>query len=408
MIKIVIVDDDTLLCKQISDYSARLSAETTCFHSVTSLKEEQDILVNADIVLLDLCIGAEDGIEALHHLAEQGCTAGVVLISGMDAKVLRTAERIGVDLGLRVLGALEKPFGMQHLAAMLEAAPAVSDKGNTVAGDERALHAALINGELTLHYQPKIDLSKGGLGSIEALARWQHPERGLLPPSEFIPVAERTGLIVPLTYWAVGEAIRQIAAWRQDGLLVGVALNVPCEMLNNNELPRIIEEALSRHDVPGDAITLEVTETEVMRDTLTAMDVLTRLRLKGIGLSIDDFGTGTSSLQKLLHLPFSELKIDKAFVSHADTDADARLLNSAVIDLAHKLGLRVVAEGVETRPVFDELERAGCDAIQGFLIAKPMPADALAEWAHTDAPLWSLVGVPASGAADTVPVSQAC
>jgi predicted phage terminase large subunit-like protein len=236
----------------------------------------------------------------------------------------------------------------RHQGSLVAAAgvPAGHDRVPSELGRSHG-NRAIRNQELVLYYQPKLELQSGRVIGAEALVRWQHPKRGLIPPSDFIPLAESTGLILPLTQWVLGDAVRQLSEWR----------------------------VLKQHDVSGSSLNLEVTESGAMTNVVSAMDVLTRLRLKGISLSIDDFGTGYSSLAKLHKLPFTELKIDRSFVQDAHRDEDSRIITQAIISLGRSLGMTVVAEGVENDDVWELLTQLGCDVAQGYMISRPITPD---------------------------------
>jgi diguanylate cyclase (GGDEF)-like protein len=239
------------------------------------------------------------------------------------------------------------------------------------------LRRALDNGELTLFYQPKVDLRGLKVRGVEALIRWQHPERGLVPPDHFIPLAEHTGLIRPITEYVLEMAARQCNAWRRSGFQLSVAVNLSARTLHDRSLPEQIQKMLDRWSLPPDALELEITESAIMSDPVRALAVAKRLDELGVALVIDDFGTGYSSLSYLKQLPVRELKIDKSFViDMAASDSDAAIVRST-IDLARNLGLKVVAEGVETADVMNRLATLGCDLAQGYYFGHPMPAGEL-------------------------------
>lgn len=240
------------------------------------------------------------------------------------------------------------------------------------------LRAAIERDELTLHYQPKLSLAGRRVIGLEALVRWRHPQRGLIPPDQFISLAEQTGIIKPLTVWVLRAAMRQAKAWRAAGLAVPVAVNLSARTLHDPTLPEEIERLLAASGVPPDGLGLEITESTIMVDPARAMEVLTRLSRMGVALSIDDFGTGYSSLGYLKKLPVSELKIDRSFVVQMARDADDAVIVRSTIDLAHNLGLTVVAEGVEDRVTWARLADLKCDAAQGYYLSPPVPAEDLA------------------------------
>jgi diguanylate cyclase (GGDEF)-like protein len=242
------------------------------------------------------------------------------------------------------------------------------------------LRRAIANQELVLHYQPQIELATGRIEAVEALVRWEHPVRGLLPPGEFIPAAEKSGLIKPLGSYVLRAAVRQCRAWLDAGVDLPVAVNLSSANFLDVDLPGEIATLLARWDVAPHQLRVEITESAIMSIPTRAVQVLAGIREIGVRLAIDDFGTGYSSLTYLQKLPVDELKIDRAFVSHiADTEGDAFIVSSA-IDLGHNLGLKVVAEGVETGSQWNRLLELGCDVAQGFYAARPMPAADLLPW----------------------------
>jgi diguanylate cyclase (GGDEF)-like protein len=242
------------------------------------------------------------------------------------------------------------------------------------------LRRALEQEELVLHYQPKASFTDGGVTSVEALVRWQHPDRGLLQPAEFVPFAEHTGLMRPLTLYVIDHALRQAHQWEAQRLSLGLAVNLSARDLLDLELSQEVADLLARWQVAPSRLELEVTESTILSDPLRARAMLTRVSELGVRVAIDDFGSGYTSLGYLKRLPVDVLKIDKSFVlSMATDDHDAVIVRSA-IDLGHNLGLEVVAEGVESEQTWHELARLGCDLGQGFYLAKPMDGPALAQW----------------------------
>src|SRR5579884_4271057 len=242
------------------------------------------------------------------------------------------------------------------------------------------LKRAIDADELVLHFQPKIDLAEPGNLLVEALVRWQHPMRGLIPPDKFIPFAEQVGLIRPLTRWVVNAAVRQCRAWHDDGLPVSVAINLSVRNLHDPAFMDVLRSAIAEHHVSPEWIKLEMTESTVMNQPERVLRTLTELRRLGFELSIDDFGTGYSSLAYLRQLPVNEIKIDKSFIREMTTNASDDVIVRSTIDLGHNLGLLVVAEGVEDADAWQRLREMGCDAIQGYYIARPMAADEAGRW----------------------------
>jgi diguanylate cyclase (GGDEF)-like protein len=259
-------------------------------------------------------------------------------------------------------------------------------------GLQSDLRHALERGQLALHYQPKIDSTRGCISGVEALLRWHHPTRGMVSPTVFIALAERFGLINRLGNWVIDEACRQIAEWRASGVRMRVAINLSVHQLRESGLAERIAAALRRHAVEPDQLLCEITESVAMEDNKATQHTFDELARIGVFLSIDDFGTGYSSLNYLRQLPARQLKIDRSFVCDIEHKQDARAVVDAVVRLAHALGLRVVAEGVETVGQHNILMAMGCDELQGFFYAHPLPADTLLEWTRGNAPDGTVTG----------------
>ena len=242
-----------------------------------------------------------------------------------------------------------------------------------------ALRQALDDQRLKMVYQPKVSLRDGSMTRVEALVRWDDPELGPVEPSRFIPLAEEHGLIDDLTLWGLRNILRQWVEWSDDGIDTNIAFNISALSLQHLDFPDLVERMCRGLDVPADRLVLELTEGAT-QPLVKLMDTLTRFRIKGIGLAIDDFGTGYSSLMQLRHLPFTEVKIDQAFIADADRSSDCRLIIKTITDLAHGLGLIATAEGVETLEQLRLVHELGCDFVQGYLISPPMEPLALKLW----------------------------
>jgi diguanylate cyclase (GGDEF)-like protein len=242
------------------------------------------------------------------------------------------------------------------------------------------LQQAIETGELLLAYQPKIDLQSQSAPTVEALVYWEHPRHGFMPPDQFIPLAEQTGLIRPLTLWVVNEALRQCRAWLVAGLRMGVAVNLSAHNLRDPQLVSALEAALQNGEVSPSLLELEIAESAIMADPVRVARVMTRLHELGVRIAIDDFGTGYSSLPHLVELPVDEVKIDRRFVADMLVNRNDALIVRAIVQLAHTLGLRVVAKGVETQAALTDLADMGCDLIQGYVLAGPLAADDVPRW----------------------------
>lgn len=243
------------------------------------------------------------------------------------------------------------------------------------------LRRGITEGQLILHYQPVVDVVEGRLAGVEALVRWEHPERGLLAPWAFLPLAEQTGLIIPLSKLVLATAVQQAAAWRAAGRPIQIAVNLSPRWLQHADVPEIVAGMLADHDVPPDLLRLEITESVVLAQPQHALVLLNRLRDMGIGLSLDDFGTGYSSMTHLRNLPVDELKVDRSFVDAMTTNPQDAVIVRAAIELGHNLGMDVVAEGIENADTLAEIVAAGCSLAQGYYFAKPLPPADLIAWA---------------------------
>lgn len=335
-------------------------------------------------VVLDLSLGASEGVSLLHTLHGHSADPVVVLVSGMDARVRAASYRMADSLGVRVAGSLEKPIVPARLRALLRN---VQDHKASIQASGApmpsvaALKAALDQHAISVEFQPQVQLNGGRVTGMEALARWHVAgTQSPISPELFVPLAERHGLIVPLTRQVLDISLAACRRWRQRIPDCGVAVNISPLLLANRALPDEVEAALEHADVPPGALVAEITESAVISDPLLATEVVTRLRIKGVRLSIDDFGTGHSSLLSLMRLPFTELKIDKSFISSCELDAEAWKIIRATISLAHELGLQVVAEGIETASVEERLLGAGCDIGQGWYFGRSMSEPALMDW----------------------------
>ena len=242
------------------------------------------------------------------------------------------------------------------------------------------LRQALADGDIVVYHQPKARLSDGMIIGTEALVRWRHPTQGLIGPDEFIPLAEQTGLIEPLTFFVLKSALEQCRQWNDAGHDINVAVNLSVRSLLDPDLSGRVEALLAETGVPGSRLTLEITESGVMADPNRAIALLERLAATGVKLSVDDFGTGYSSLSYLRRLPVHEVKVDRSFVFRMATDPSDATIVQSIIELGHNLGLRTVAEGVEDQISWDLLRGMGCDVAQGYLLSKPIPAQALTRW----------------------------
>ncbi len=382
--RLIVVDDEEDLAGFVSEVAEREGFQTELFHRADSFKNAYANRHPTDVIVLDLMLPDIDGVELIRHLSEIGCNAQLILVSGFDEGVLHSAEKIAIERGLNYVGKLNKPFRRQELSSLLSrvstATHVVNRQSSSYQPDEADLRAAITNREIIVHYQPKIHLLSGQVKGFEALVRWQHPRHGLLYPISFLTIAEKSGLIGDLTWCVLKQVTEQCQRWGHKNIKIPVSVNMSGSTISDLTLPEKIAELLQKHRIDPRLIILEMTESTVMEEFTESLDILTRLRMKGFRLSIDDFGTGYSSLVQLHRAPFSELKIDKSFVTNIIGDKEAFVIVEAVIALAQKLDLLVVAEGVETEQVLDLLTGMGCDMAQGYYISEPMPAHEVSNW----------------------------
>lgn len=382
---LMVVDDDAGICDLVVSVARECGFAAYSCQSPnamwTSLAE-----FTPDVLVLDLNLPENDGVTLLGKLGEQNAAQKILLISGRDNRTLVSAERIGTQHGLDMVGSLQKPFPVEALESVFQG---IVSAREPVHYDE--LSAGIDQGELVVQYQPKVSLGEKDswlLHSAEALVRWQHPRYGLLGPDSFIPLAEETELITRLTCSVLADAIGHVAEWQCAGINSSVSVNLSPLLLGQQDLPDEVMTVLAEHDLPPQRLTFEITETAVMRDVALSQEILTRFRVKGIGLSIDDFGTGYSSLVHLHRMPFNELKIDKSFTLELGSNPEAEVIVRSIVGLGHNLGLKVCVEGVETAETMRHLADLGCDYFQGFHIARPGPPEAIANFLtpRTDGP----------------------
>ncbi len=383
-LRILIVDDEPDIGDFISDVAIDMGFEAIAIHQANQFEEIYPS--GFDVVVLDLVLPECDGVELLRFIADQPAPIKIILISGYDAGVLHSAQKLALEHGLNVIASLSKPFNHEELEALLGSITTSpenhynSQTGSLKFPSKEELQKAISEGELEAWFQPQLEMSSGSILGVEALVRWNHPQRGLLMPNTIVPLAEQSDMIDALTSEVMEQSFKQLGRWQKQGLQTRVSVNITANCLKELSRPEKISAKLEQYQLQSEQIVVEVTESGLMHDLVQSLDVLTRLRLKGIDLSIDDFGTGYSSMVQLYRAPFSEIKIDQSFVRQAASDAEAQTIVEITILLGHKLDMKVIAEGVEDQLTWNLLSDLGCDAAQGYFIAKPMPGDQLLGW----------------------------
>ncbi len=383
--KSLLIDDDPFTLKLLTrelQYVASVEA-VPCARADDAVQMLEADSGKFELVICDLQMPGMDGVEFVRHLGRIGYRGELVLISGEGRRILRTVQMLAREHGINVAAALTKPVSSEQLRQVLAShasgrASASRASRQAYAADE--VERAIANGELLNHYQPKVDMASGRLIGVEALVRWQHPRDGLVYPDQFIATAEEHGLIDALTRTVLAEAPRQARQWSREGLTLQMAVNVSMDNLDALDFPEVVTQMTEDAGVAPSGLTLEVTESRLMRSQLKPLDVLSRLRLKGISLSIDDFGMGHSSLTQLRDIPFNELKLDRSFVNGAANDALLGTIVEATLGMVRGLGMKAVAEGVEDQDDWSFLRRLGCDTAQGYFIGRPMAGAEIPRW----------------------------
>lgn len=379
--------------KEVNDTLGHEAGDTVLKQVAVRLRHE---LRTSDLLVR---LGGDEFAVLLHDTDEMGGTrVAEKLIAALEKPIMLIDRPLDVGASIGIAGLLNDDDDAATLLRRADVAMYVAKRGSSgfarylPVQDENSPDRLLLQGELrraisedelVLHYQPKVSLNTRRLVSVEALARWRHPRRGLLAPDLFIPMAEQSGLIKPLTEWVLDAALRQASAWQQRGFTIPVAVNVSVQNLHDPALASTIVALLARHHVRPSDLIVEITETSVLRDPARTTQVLEHLRALGLLVAIDDFGAGQAGLGYLKQLLADELKIDRSFITDlAHSHHDAAIVG-AVIELGHNLGLSVVAEGVEDADTWDRLAALGCDIAQGYYIARPLPAAELDFWLRT-------------------------
>jgi EAL domain-containing protein (putative c-di-GMP-specific phosphodiesterase class I)/FixJ family two-component response regulator len=380
---VLVIDDEPAIGQVIALVAQDLGMSCTVLTSALQLGEELDPDVTA--VVIDLMMPGMDGIELVRRLAARQCRATIVMMSGHDRSLLRSVQEMARSLGLRTAEPLQKPFRLADIKAMLNAVSEPQlDRRKAVEGDrlsmpEQELRAAIGERAVVVHYQPQIALATGRVEGVEALARLSHPRLGIVYPDQFIQETEQLGLMDALTDIVMERSLQDVASL--EGLAKAtLSINFPASSLVDLQLPERIEQRAAQSSIPLSRVVVEITESGLIKEFGKALDVLARLRLRGAGVSIDDFGTGYSSMAQLRRVPCTELKIDRIFVKDMLSDESAMALVEESIGIAHRLHLRVVAEGVETLQQAQALSEAGCDFAQGYYYARPLAVQDLAIW----------------------------
>ena len=379
---VFVLDDDEAVGLTVSMIAQRAGLRAVVFTDPVAFLEAVDRAPPSHVVL-DLVLPEIDGIEVLRRLAGSGCPAAVIITSGVGPRVLDAARRLAVQQGLALRGVLPKPYSVTALRRLLLAGSEIAVAALPIAQSSPeighgALRRALAQGELSVAFQPKIECVSRAAVGFEALAQWHGPDGRRVPTESFVAVAERHDMIGSLTEQVVDMAL----SWLSVGVpeTMSMAINFsPLSLDDMGTVSKLVERC-DAHGIAHDRVVLEMTESAAMRDPVATLGVLTRLRVRGFRVSIDDFGIGYSSIAQLARLPFSELKIDRSFVRDIALAGENRSIVRAMVGLGHSLGLTVAAEGVEDAASLAVLADSGCDHAQGYHIAPPLEGEAARQW----------------------------
>ena len=384
-IKLLLVDDDYIMHRvttvMLNDLG--ISGVINAMSGSAALDILEQNGDGVDVVICDLNMPEMDGVEFIRHLAKRGFKGSLILTSGEDLRILKTVEKLAIEHELHVVGVLEKPATPAKLSELLDSLDQIRQEGTMMmvdAFDLDELKHAIVSDELDTYFQPKVDIKSGQVVGVEALVRWNHPLKGLIKPDAFISMAEENGLIGDLTDVVCNKALEYAARLKGMDHNLHVSINLSVDSLTNLEWPDRISHLLETSGLEASSIYFEITESRLMEHLSVALDILSRLSLKRFKLSIDDFGTGYSSMEQLQRIPFSEFKIDRAFVHGAAREASARAILESSVLLARKLDMTVVAEGVEDQQDWDLVAEVGCDQVQGYFVSRPLPFSHLVKW----------------------------
>ncbi len=378
---VLVLDDDPDMADLLGLIATRAGFRAVVTTTFDAFRREH--ARRPDVVILDLVMPGTDGVEVIRYMAARRSESALMLVSSVTPRVLAAAERLAAAQGLNVIGAVRKPIVPEEVASALA-------ERHTEGRETTRLASVLISpddlrrgieaDELTVFFQPKIEVQSLRFVAVEALARWRHPEHGLIGPHAFIDLAEQTDQMNALTETIIEKALSQCADWARDGMPLKISVNVSTRCLSDLSLPERLETIAARYGTDPADVVIEITESWIGQDAIAALDILTRLRMKGFDLSIDDFGTGYSTMLKLKQIPFSELKLDQSFIRDAARDAESRTIVESSISLGQRLGLHVVAEGIERQEDWDLISDLGCDEGQGYFIARPMAGAEVPGW----------------------------
>ena len=384
-LRILLVEDHAFQRETLERMVRALGARTvlTAASGRAALEVLETIEGGVDVLITDLDMPDMDGMELMRHVAAAGKAASLIVASAMERSLIVAVEAMAAAYGMNVLGFIEKPVTPQKLQELIALfAPRRPQRPRAPAATFtlQEILDGLRRDEFEPFFQPQVDIVTGDVAGVEALARWRHPDAGIVAPLAFIKPLEDAGAIDALLWCMLRKSSRFARRLRAAGKSCTVAINVSLKSLHDLSIGERIAATVEDERVAPSAIVLEVTESATVTELGTVLENLSRLRMKGFELSIDDYGTGYSSLEQLSRIPFTEVKLDQAFVTHAGQRAPAKVILESSLAMARRLKLRAVAEGVETQANWDLLRELNCDIAQGYYIGRPMAADACLTW----------------------------
>lgn len=382
-LSVTIVDDEEFMLDLFRTMLLEMGVESVqSFTSARRALETIQINDENQVVLCDLNMPDMDGVEFLRHLAKRDFLGSIVLLSGEDPRTLQTVQNLVHAHKLRLLGAVRKPVDKQSLWRLLNSIFPYKEniRSREMSISVEELCEGIADDAIVPFFQPQVDINTNNVVGVEALARWRHPSYGIVGPDAFISVAEKSGMIVGLTDSMFRKSMPCWHDWHRDGFDLTISMNISMDCLSRIDFPEQLLADVESFNIPMERLMLEITESRLMQDIAISLDVLTRLCLKRVRLSIDDFGTAYSNMEKLQMLPFSELKIDRAFVNGASNNPSIRAIQESSAALGKQLNMQIVAEGVESQADWDCVADTGCNLVQGFFVARPMPSEELIDW----------------------------
>lgn len=385
-IRFLVAEDDDFQRRWLSIMLENLGAKhiIDVADGSAALKILQDPDTSIDISIIDLKMPGMDGIELVRHIARENHPGGIILVSALDRSLLFSVETMSKAYGVNLLGTIEKPATPETLQALVDLyEPGVHARESLIEAAEithAAIRHALENDEFEPLYQPKVELASGQVIGAEAFTRWRHPEYGIVSPLSFLPVLDALGEMDDFAWVVLKKSIAACMLWHQRGHAITVSVNVAPSCLAHPEFADRLIDYVAQQGFDAQYIIIEVAESSAVSIAPYFLENLARLRMKGFGISVDDYGTGNSSMQQLLHIPFSEIKIDRSYVIGASQNKALELVLSSSLEICHKLNKHAVAVGAETQQDWDFLKKLGCNYAQGYYIAKPMDGGVLPTW----------------------------